>query len=99
MVRNRGGQASSGQSETESERSAVGAVQGGMRYALPPHACCAEINPAVPAPRVAGEVSVPRVAAKVPGLRAAAGCPGWRRLSWWALWRRKVRICGGGGIV
>ena len=75
MVRNRGGQASSGESETESERSAVGAVQGGMRYALPPHACCAEMNPAVPAPRVAGEVSVPRVAAKVPGLRAAAELP------------------------
>ena len=39
VVMNRARQASSRKSETGSERSAVGAVRGGMRYAVPPYAC------------------------------------------------------------
>ena len=39
VVSNRGRPASSDESETESGRSAVGTVRGGMRYAVPPYAC------------------------------------------------------------
>ena len=39
MVSNRGRPASSDKSETESGRSALEAVRGGMRYAVPPYAC------------------------------------------------------------